>query len=293
VGRLSVVGGCFAAFGLVQFVTGKAWVNQLEIPGLIANTPIYAISLRDGFVRPFGTAIHPIEFGSVISMLLPLTIVHGLIGSRHRWLSWLPALMAALAAALSSSRSAILGVAIGLLLLWPALRPVQRVLGALGFAVLGVVVFVTVPGMVGSITGLFTGLGGDSSISSRVESYGTAGAFFQRYPVFGRGFATFLPRYRIFDNQYLLAAVETGVVGVACLVMLWVVPALGAARVIRAHAAGSPARLMATGLLSASVVGGVDMAFFDGFGFPMMPALWFVLLGLAGACYRLDATTSS
>jgi hypothetical protein len=40
------------------------------------------------------------------------------------------------------------------------------------------------------------------------------------------------------------------------------------------------------------VVGGVGLAFFDGFGFPMMPTIWFLLLGLGGAYTRLARATS-
>lgn len=293
VGRLAVFGAIFAGFGLLQFLTDQAWVDKLSIPGLVRNTQIYSVSLRGGFVRPFGTAIHPIEFGSVIAMLLPLTIVHGMLASPRRWFVWVPALVTMLAAEISLSRSAIVCVIVGLVLLWPALTRIQRLVGGVAVMVLGIVVFVAVPGMVATITSLFGGSAGDSSVTSRVDSYGMAVDLLGRYPVFGRGFGTFLPRYRIFDNQYLLALVETGVIGTLAMVTLWAVPVFGVVGVIRRSAAGAPLRLLATGLLASSVVGAIGLALFDGFGFPMMPAVWFVVLGLAGACYRLDPTTSS
>ncbi len=297
VSRLAVFGGVFAGFGLVQFVTASAWVDRISIPGLVLNTPIYPIASRDGFIRPFATAIHPIEFGSVIAMLLPLMVVLGLVGprsGRRRWVTWLPAIAAVLAASLSSSRSTIVGVVIGLALLWPALTGLQRALGALIAGVLGVFVFVTVPGMVGTISGLFGGVvAGDSSVSSRIDSFAVAEQYFGRAPILGRGFGTFLPRYRIFDNQYLLALVETGILGTFALVMLWLVPVVGTARVLRRSGRGSVQRLIGTGLLASCVVGGVDLALFDGFGFPMMPAIWFILLGLSGAYVRLSRDTSS
>jgi len=296
VSRLAIMGGAFAGFGLVQFVTGTAWVDRLSIPGLVANTPVYAISQRDGFSRPFSTAIHPIEFGSVIAMMLPLTIVFGLLGHNRggvRWRNWAPAALTVLAASLSSSRSTLIGIALGLVLLWPALTGLQRLVGGITTVALGTFIFVTVPGMVGTISGLFGGVAaGDSSVASRVDSYGVAADFFSRAPILGRGFGTFLPRYRIFDNQYLLGLVETGVLGLIAMVLLWMVPVVGIARVIRRSDPGSPQRLMGAGLLASCVVGGVGLAFFDGFGFPMMPGIWFVLLGLAGAYTRLAATSS-
>lgn len=295
VGRLAVLGGAFAGFGLVQFATATAWVDKLAVPGLVVNTPFYSITQRDGFSRPFSTAIHPIEFGSVIAMLLPLTIVVGMLGSgRARWRYWIPAALTVLAASLSSSRSTLVGLALGIVLLWPALSGLQRLVGGAATVVLGVFVFVTVPGMVGTISGLFGGVAAaDSSVTSRLESFSVAGSYFSRAPLFGRGFGTFLPRYRIFDNQYLLALVETGILGLVAMVLLWVVPVIALARVLRTSAPSTPRRLMGTGLLASCVVGGVDLAFFDGFGFPMMPAIWFVLLGLGGAYVRLSRTTSS
>jgi O-antigen ligase len=294
--RLVVVGTAFAGFGLVQFVTRAAWVDRLSIPGLVINTPVYPITQRDGFTRPFSTAIHPIEFGSVIAMLLPLTIVFGLLGLQGgtvRWRNWIPAAVTLLAASLSSSRSTIIGVALGIVLMWPALKASQRLVGAFAALALGIFVFVAVPGMAGTIAGLFNGLNtGDSSVASRVDSFSLAATYFSRVPILGRGFGTFLPRYRIFDNQYLLTLVETGALGFVALLLLWVVPVVGLARVIRRSAQGSAQRLMGTGLLASCVVGGVGLAFFDGFGFPMMPEVWFVLLGLAGAYIRLTRTSS-
>jgi polysaccharide biosynthesis protein PslJ len=295
--RLAIIGSAFAGLGLVQFVTGTAWVDRLSIPGLVVNTPVYAISQRDGFTRPFSTAIHPIEFGSVIAMLLPLTIVFGLLGHQRggvRWRNWVPAALTILAASLSSSRSTLVGLGLGIALLWPVLTGLQRLVGGVATAALGTFVFVTVPGMVGTISGLFGGVVSvDSSVASRVDSYGVAADFFIRAPILGRGFGTLLPRYRIFDNQYLLGLVETGVLGFIAMMLLWVVPVVGIARVIRRSDPGSSQRLLGAGLLASCVVGGVELAFFDGFGFPMMPAVWFVLLGLGGAYTRLAAATSA
>jgi O-antigen ligase len=148
--------------------------------------------------------------------------------------------------------------------------------------------------MVGTISGLFGGVtSADSSVTSRLDSFSVAGSYFSRAPILGRGFGTFLPRYRIFDNQYLLGLVETGIVGLLAMILLWVVPVVALARVIRRAAPSTPERLLGTGLMASCVVGGVGLAFFDGFGFPMMPAIWFVLLGLGGAYVRLSRATSS
>ena len=225
VSRLAIAGGAFAGFGLVQFVTGTAWVDRLSIPGLVANTPVYAISQRDGFTRPFSTAIHPIEFGSVIAMMLPLTIVFGLLGPGRggvRWRNWIPAALTVLAASLSSSRSTLVGLALGLVLLWPALTGLQRLLGGMATVVVGRGCFRRGAGNGGRLLDCsVVGFGRLERRFSGRQLRASLVDYFSRAPILGRGFGTFLPRYRIFDNQYLLGLVETGVLGFVAMVLLW------------------------------------------------------------------------
>ena len=85
---------------------------------------------------------------------------------------------------------------------------------ALGFlAVVSTVLYVTVPGLLGAITGLFSNAGQDPSISSRTGSYDIAGAFISESPLVGKGFGTFLPKYWILDNAYLGMTIEAGLLG--------------------------------------------------------------------------------
>lgn len=294
--RLVGMGALFAAFGLFQFVTGQGWTDRLHIPGLTPATPLYPLSTRAGFNRPMSTAIHPIEFGSILGMMLPLTIVHGLLasrsGTRQRLVAWLPAAACILASSVSSSRSTMIGVVVGVLALAPALNRAQRWVGLVVAMVVVCAVFVLVPGMVGSTAGLFGGASSDPSVLSRVQGYSVAEQYFSRSPLLGRGLGTFLPRYRIFDNQYLLLVVETGAVGVLSLAAL-IFTALGSAVVVmRRHPGPSTERLIAGGLFASCLSGAVGMAFFDGFGFPMTPAIWFLVMGLIGCVYRLTRTAS-
>lgn len=290
--RLSVMGGVFAAFGLFQFVTGNAWVDHLSIPGLTNNQTLYALTVREGFNRPMGTAIHPIEFGAILGMLMPLMIVYGIgLGTKRSGMrafaAWLPTIAGALAIALSSSRSALIGLVVGVLGLLPVMTRAQRLLTLIAGALMATFVFLAVPGMVGTVLGLFTGVSNDPSVASRVESYAIAVAYIARAPILGRGMGTFLPRYRIFDNQYLLTIVETGFVGLAALVLLSLAALVPITRVALTARAASPQRLLSGGIAASCLVGTVCLAFFDGFSFPMMPGLWLVVMGLAGAGYRI------
>jgi O-antigen ligase len=292
---LVVVGAILAAFGVVQFVTGRSWVDELVIPGLQAHQTIGDAATREGFTRPAGTSIHPIEYGSLMTMILPLALARG-VGQLPRpdgtraglFARWWPAALIGIAIVLSLSRSALVGLAVGVLVLALTWTAWQRLGLLVGLVAMFAVVFLTVPGMIGTLLGLFTGISsGDTSVASRVASYGVAEEYFRQRPAFGRGIGTFLPSYRIFDNQYLLSLVEIGVVGVTALLALAGSAAWSAKR---AYSGSTDPRLRgaAAAVGAAAVTGSVSLALFDGFSFPMMPGLWFLLLGLCGACYRLS-----
>ena len=291
--RLAIAGALFGGFGLVQIATGQAWVDKLSIPGLHINQFIYAISVREGFTRPAGTAIHPIEFGAVLCMLLPVAIGRGL-GYFHRpgrpaaslLVRWLPAMIIVAAISMSVTRSALVGLVLGLVSMAPALSRVQRIAGLVALLVIATVIFLFVPGMTGSVFGLFTGINDDAGVASRLDSFAETQGYFLSSPWVGRGFGTFLPRYRILDNQYLGLLLETGVIGVLALAaligtVLWV-----SARTWQRSLDNA---LRGAGLVSgiAVLVGAVSMALFDGFSFPMTASLWFLMMGAAGASYRL------
>lgn len=291
--RMALIAAVLAAFGLFQFVTGRSWLELVNLPGLEANTTLTTATVREGFTRPSGTAVHAIEFGAVLVMLLPLTLARGMgwlqpAGQQRNSLRrWLPAIITVLVLALSLSRSALVGAVVAVVALAPAFSWKQRFLAVLGLFLVGIVVFLTVPGMAGTILGLFTGIGSDPGVQSRTDSYEIAASYIARSPWLGRGLATFLPRYRIFDNQYLLALVEIGLLGVLALLGLAAAAIWSAARArSRFELAGYTGA--STAVMSSALVGAFSLAIFDGFSFPMMVGLWFVMLGLSGAAYRLS-----
>src|SRR6266508_648147 len=73
--RLVVVGCGLAAIGIVQFVTGFDVASYIRSPGLeVFENSAEAITQRSTFNRVAGTTYHPIEFGAVLAMLLPLAL---------------------------------------------------------------------------------------------------------------------------------------------------------------------------------------------------------------------------
>ena len=284
--RLAVCGGLIAALGLVQIGTRRLWVDQLSIPGL-HGAAVYGLAMRGGFPRPAGTSTHPIEYGVLLAMLLPLAL-HVAFHHTHRGVlvRWLPALALGGIVPLTSSRSAYLGALVALVICmvgWPRSRRL-RVLGVCGVGVL--VMLVVTPNFVNSVIALFTGVSDDPSVTSRTDSYSLAFEFFDRHPWFGRGLGTFLPKYRIFDNQYLLLLVTVGVVGFLAFLALGVTAVLLTLR-LRQRVADPATRDLATALCAAVCAGFGCLFLFDAFAFPMTMGTLFLILGLAGALRRI------
>ena len=287
--RFAVCGGLIAILGLVQIATRQLWVDQLSIPGL-TSTPGYELSSRGGFPRPAGTAIHPIEYGVMLAMLLPLAIHVGLYQTqRPALVRWFPAGAVLGIIPLSSSRSAYLGALIALVISmigWPRARRLR----ALGLGVAGILAMMVVtPNFLSFIIGLFTGVSDDPSIDSRTNSFSLAFEFFDRSPLFGRGLGTFLPKYRIFDNQYLLLLVTIGIVGTLTFIALGVTAVVVTAR-LRRRLRDEASRDMALSLCAALTAGFTCLFMFDAFAFPMTMGSLFLILGMAGALRRTAPT---
>lgn len=285
--RFAMCGGLIAALGLLQVVTRQLWVDQLSIPGL-SSTPGYGLSTRGGYVRPAGTAIHPIEYGVILAMVLPVTLhVAFQHTHRHVLLRWAPAAAVALILPLTSSRSAYLGALIALvvcLIGWTR----ERRLRVIGVGVIGLLAMtVLAPNFLNSIIGLFTGAGEDPSITSRTDSFALALEFIERNPLFGRGLGTFLPKYRIFDNQYLLLLVTVGIVGTMAFLALGITAAITTIR-LRTRLRDESSRDLAMALTAAICAGFSCLFMFDAFAFPMTMGTLFLALGLAGALRRVE-----
>ncbi len=311
--RLVLLGGLEACVGILQLLTGRTLIEYLHLPGLSDTGVDEGLLSRGSFLRPAGTAVHPIEFGVTLAMLLPLALHLAVAdgGRRSAAARWWPVGAITFALALSVSRSALICAAVGLPLLltaWPT-RLRRRVY--LAVPVLAAGLALALPGFLRTVLNLFTGLGTDSSASSRTDSYALAWSFITRAPVIGRGMGTFLPRYRILDNQYLGSLIEIGAVGVACMLCLFVAPAVTGWRLRMAAVTSPAASLPVRGAvirgagharagegaprsqlgpaLAAGIAGGtVSFAFFDAWNFPMIPSVMFVLFGCVGALRRLQ-----
>lgn len=285
--RLTLLGGTIAALGIVQVLTAESWVDRLALPGLVwAEEP--GLATRGAFTRPAGTASHPIEFGILVTMILPLAIHVGLHHRRRTvLLRWLPAMALAAIVPITTSRSAYVGAIVGLTVCSLGWTNRQRI-GLLVFGALGVAVLVwAAPGRIRFIGDLFTGAAEDPSILSRTDSFGLAGEFVLANPLFGRGLGTFLPKYRIFDNQYLLLLVSIGIIGTACFLGIGVVASVTMLR-LKAHFDTPDTRSLRVSLVAAIAVGFASLGMFDTFAFPMTMGTLFLILGTSAALRRIE-----
>ena len=186
---------------------------------------------------------------------------------------------------LALSRAGILSAAI-VLVFWLAganRKHAMRTLAAsAGFVVL---LFLTTPGLLGTLKNWFAGWSQDQSISTRTDDYPAVAYYIRRSPIIGRGPSTFLPKFRILDNQWLLQLIEVGVIGAVGFAIYLLLPGfLG--RSARHRQPDELWRAMGQALASSSMVAIVASASFDSFTFPMFPGLWAVVLGAAGLLWR-------
>lgn len=284
--RLAVAGGLIAILAIVQFATRQVLVDQLPLPGLTTPPSIFGVLDRAGLGRPIGTATHPIELGAVLGMILPLAVTDARITRGSRWLAWSIVALMGLAIMLTLSRTAIISLVLGVAILMPAWSKWSRIWFVLAAGVAGIAAGAVIPGLLGTLRGLFLGAATDPSVLSRTQSYGVAWEFITQNPWLGRGYGTFGPKYWIVDNLYLQFIIEAGIVGVLALLAL-LLSTMWAARTAALTFSKRAERELARALLGSVVAGAASLAFFDAFSFPQSAGLLFLMVGLAGAGFNL------
>lgn len=288
--RTVVWGASFSGFvAILQFWVGFD-VNPLLrklLVGFSYNASFTGFQSRDALVRVSGTAGHPIELGVVSGMVLPLAIWLAMYDANRRPLvRWGPLALIGMAIPLSVSRSAILALALSMgvfVLLLPARQRVW-ILGALPLGL--VAVFATTPGYLRTITKQF-GMGtSDPSITNRLNNYPRVLASLRGAPWFGRGGGTDIQvdLTKVLDNQYLHSVIELGGVGVAALVLYFLVPVV-AALVVRTNSTEPHFRALCAALAGATLAAAASSYTFDSFSFAQFAALDAVAVGLVGACW--------
>ena len=282
-----------AVIALVQFRLGWEPIDLLgKIPLLRANSDFGGVLSRSSFRRPAGTAGHPIEYGIIVSTGLALSI-HLLLHDRERsrLRRWMPFGLIALGIPIAISRSALLVTMTVLVVFWLGERRSGAGRALAVVALVGAFVFVTIPGLIGTLRGYVFAGSSDSSISTRTSDYAAAAPFLRRAPWMGRGPGTFLPRYFILDNQYLASLIEVGVIGTLALAALLLAP-YWFGRGARHRATTDADRNLGQMFAAVGASAAVAAATYDLLSFGMFSALLFLYIGLA-AGFRADLSQRS
>jgi O-antigen ligase len=292
--RTLLGGVVMALVGEIQFIAHVDLTRYIRIPGLSLNSALIGVGERGGpaFARVAGTAGHYIEYGVLLSMLLPLAIHYALFAdtANRRLARWVGVLVLASGIPFSISRSAILALAAGLLTLLPCWTLRRQYNALLALVVFTIGMRALKPGLLGTIRSLFTNVENDPSIANRTSDYEAVSGFISERPWLGRGQGTFTPaKGLLLDNQFLGTLVSGGVLGVLTLVALFFV-GFSVARRVRRNGRDEETRHLGQALAAVLVVAMVSSFTFDSFAFSTFAATLFVVVGATGALWRLDRT---
>jgi hypothetical protein len=156
--RITVAGGLVAVLAIVQAVTKQMWLDRIPLPGLTVDLPQGAGLITRGlFARPIGTATHPIEFGAVMGVVLPLALNRARTVTTGRALAWVWVVAMWVAVLLSVSRTAIVCSAVGLFLLVPTWPRRAKLAFPFVFGPGVVAIGALMPGLIGTLQSIFTG----------------------------------------------------------------------------------------------------------------------------------------
>jgi O-antigen ligase len=260
-----------------------------DLPGFSINFDDVAIATRGGLNRVSGTSIYPIELGVVAGMLLPLAIylaIHDGVGSlRQRWVR---VGLIALAIPVSVSRSGVVSVAVAVGVLVVLMPPPQRLLAICALPFSLAAIFMTAPGLIGTLATFFGAGTNDASVASRVSDYPMVERFLEQAPLFGQGGWTYFPdnAIDILDNQFLKSAIELGLVGVVALGIFFLVPAITALGA-RRQSVDPELRLLCAALAGAALAAFACSFTFDSLSYPMFTGLYALVIGLIGSAWQL------
>ena len=287
ISRIALVSSGFAALAVAQFVTGRTLLPP--IPGLALHSPEF-LGMR-GFVRPSSTALHPIEFSVMSAVVFPIALHVAMFapkGPRRQWAIFGTVLIG-MGVPLSISRSGILAFFVALIILLAGWTWRQRANAALlGLAALPLL-WLVIPGLVGTLRNMFTNTQDDLSIQVRIDRIPLVLDLFRERPWIGIGRGTFgREDYFLLDNQVYVTLIETGVIGLGITIFLLGAGSyFGLAVKYRPYATREQIH-MGRVLASSIAAAGVSTVTFDAFHYRIFMGVLFLLLGLAGALWRIS-----
>lgn len=279
-----------AVIGMLQFLAQFDLVQYLRPPGLVENSEIFTAKPRSFFARPYSTTLHPIEFAAVLSTVFPLALQRALsrIGEPGQWWRWACTALLAVSTMMAVSRSGILGLAVAGAVLAVGWSWRARLTALVAAVLFLAAVRAAVPGLVGTLRNLFVNAENDPSIQGRLADVDEVRRLLPDHWFAGRGYGTWNSvDYFVLDNEYFRSLLTTGLLGIAALFLLVGLTAAALLRVVRT-ARGTDRGPLARALLAALAVQVATMATFDGLAYPMFSGLFFLVIGVSGALWRLN-----
>jgi polysaccharide biosynthesis protein PslJ len=293
--RLVVVLGALAAAGtIVEFATGQnvffSVFSAISPPGTEFSSHA-TLTVSGGRPDVTGPSRHGLAVSTMLAMILPLALVGAVSASepRDRVLYGLAAVLLFVGCLTTFRRS-------GVILPFIASSAVifgggRRMLPlAAVFVALLVVTPIVAPGAVGEITAQFSSGNASTqeSIQGRTADYPAVIPDVTAEALTGRGFGSYVARrYRFIDNEYIVLAIETGLIGVVAYAAL-LLTAAGTALRTGLRARGGAGRADGAGAVSwiglatfGSVLAFIAAnAFFDALAFPQAPYAFLLLVAL-------------
>lgn len=294
-----VLGGAIvAAFSMLEARTGYNIFNHLaDVIPILRVTELPEVPGRGARLRVYGSAQHPIALGAILVMLVPLSAYLVKRTGSRLWLICVG--MLSVGAIATVSRTAILMlVVVAVVYVWLRPKEMRRFWPAL--VPILVVVHVLLPGTLGSLKGAFLPEGGlvaEQQMnagwvgSGRLADVAPSIQELKAQPFLGQGYGTRVAENqggsaKILDNQWLSTLLETGVIGAAAWLWLFV-------RSVRRFGGAAKRDLTDRGWLLAALAASiaafaVGMFTYDAFAFIQVTFTLFVFIAIGAAVYRLE-----
>jgi O-antigen ligase/polysaccharide polymerase Wzy-like membrane protein len=292
--RLIVVLGAVAAVGtIIEYATGRnlfftvaTWVAP---PGTSFSSSA-TLTVSGGRPDVTGPARHGLAISTMLAMILPLALVGAVFADsgRDRVLYRLAAVLLFVGCLTTFRRSGVIlpFIASSAVIFGGGRRmfPLAAV-----FVVLLVVTPIVAPGAVAEITSQFSTSNASTqeSVEGRTADYPAVIPDVAAEAVTGRGFGSYIARrYRFIDNEYILLAIETGLVGIASYLALLVVSAGMALRTGLRRA--GPASWIGLAVFGSVLAFMAANAFFDALSFPQAPYAFALVVALASIARQAE-----
>jgi hypothetical protein len=284
--RLVILATVEGTIGALEYFARLDYHAFARLPGLTVNTDV-GNATRSGFARIAASAANPLELSVVLAMVVPLAIHFALNATsrsaRHGW--WFAVAVLVGVVPLTVSRSGLLTLVIGVVIYGAILAGRARA-NLFVLAGLGLLVFPAIaPGILGTMKSFVFAGTTDSSITGRLDDYAFIPGLMQGHWLFGRGFGTFEPTiYFWLDNQYLMALITGGIVGLVVFIAIFVMGASvarGARKRFTRTADRDIAQAIAAGIVAVAAAAGT----LDLFSFLQPTFVLFLLAGCGAALW--------